>query len=95
MKCKEIIFSLHAVQRMFERGIHTADIKAVIESGEIIGNYLDDLPFSSYLILGWVKERPLHLVIAIDAEQQKCYVITGYIPDASNWDPDFKTKRSP
>ena len=96
MECKEIIFSQHAVQRMFERGIQTTDIKIVIESGEIIADYPNDLPFPGYLVLGWVKkEKPFHLVIAIGANQQKCYVITGYIPDPMIWHSDFKTKRSP
>ena len=69
MECKEIIFSQHAVQRIFERGIQTNDIKAVIESGEIIADYPEDFPFPSYLILGWVKKKPFHLVIAIDTDQ--------------------------
>jgi hypothetical protein len=39
MNCKEIIFSQHAVQRMFERAIQTNTIRSVLESGEVIGDY--------------------------------------------------------
>jgi hypothetical protein len=54
MDCVELIFSAHAVQRIFERGIKISKIKALIKSGEIITEYPDDIPFPSYLILGWV-----------------------------------------
>jgi hypothetical protein len=94
MNCEQIIFSQHAVQRMFERGIQTNAIRAIIESGEVIGDYPDDQPFPSYLVLGYVEGRPIHVVIAIDAISQRCYIITAYIPDLDIWHPDFKTKRS-
>ena len=94
MNCQQIIFSQHAVQRMFERGIQTNAIRAIIESGEVIGDYPDDQPFPSYLVLGYVEGRPIHVVIAIDAISQRCYIITAYVPDLDIWHPDFRTKRS-
>jgi len=93
MNCPEIIFSQHAVQRMFERGIQTNALRAVIESGEVIGEYPDDQPFPSCLILGWLEDRPIHVVIAIDAISRKCYIITAYVPGLDLWNPDFRTKR--
>ena len=93
MNCQQIIFSQHAVQRMFERGIRTNAIRSVIESGEVIGDYPDDQPFPSCLVLGYVEDRPIHVVIAIDAISQRCYIITAYVPDLDIWYPDFKTKR--
>jgi len=93
MNCQQIIFSQHAVQRMFERGIQTNAIRAIIESGEVIGDYPDDQPFPSYLVLGYVEGRAIHVVIAIDAISQRCYIITAYVPDLNIWHSDFKTKR--
>jgi hypothetical protein len=52
MECREIIFSGHAVQRMFERAITATDVRAVIESGEIIADYPSDLPFPSSFLVG-------------------------------------------
>ncbi len=92
MDCAETIFSAHAVQRMFERNIQTSHIEAVIKSGEIILEYPDDLPFPSYLMLGWVEGRPIHLVIAVDWLIKRCYVVTAYLPDPSLWSSDFKTR---
>ena len=93
MNCQQIIFSQHAVQRMFERGIQTNAIRAVIESGEVIGDYPDDQPFPSCLALGWLEGRPINVVIAIDAISQTCYIIIAYVPDLDIWNPDFRTKR--
>jgi hypothetical protein len=66
--CKENIFSGHAVQRMFDRGLKVSEVQFIIKSGEIIASYPDDRPLPSFLFLGWVRERPLHVVVAVDAE---------------------------
>jgi hypothetical protein len=92
MNCEEIIFSAHAVQRMFARGIQVSHIKAIIEFGEIVADYPDDLPYPSYLILGWVGNQPMHVVVAIDRKVKRCYVVTAYLPDPVLWSLDFKTR---
>lgn len=80
---------------MFERGLKVADVQFVIESGEIIASYTDDQPLPSFLILGWVRKRPLHVVVAMDVDKQECQVITAYIPAQDLWNSDFKTRRKP
>ena len=92
MDCLELIFSAHAVQRIFERGIKTSHIKALIKFGEIITAYPDDFPFPSYLILGWVDNQPMHAVIAVDEKIKRCYIVTAYFPDPSLWSSDFRTR---
>lgn len=95
MECKEILFSGHAMQRMFERGITTADVRSVIASGDTIENYPDDLPYPSRLMLGSAGERPLHVVVAINEDSARCYVITAYYPEPVWWDTEFRTRRAP
>jgi hypothetical protein len=80
LKCKKIIFSGHAVQRMFERGLKVAEVQFVIESGQIIASYPEDQPLPSFLILGWIRKRPLHVVVAMDADKQQCQVVITYTP---------------
>ena len=92
MDCKELIFSAHAVQRMFEREIQPAHIKDVIKFGEIIDEYPGDFPLPSYLIFGWVKNQPIHAVVAIDDAVKRCYVVTAYFPDSLLWSSDFRTR---
>jgi hypothetical protein len=93
MDCQEIIYTGHAVTRMFERNIQTSEVRQIIESGEVIADYPDDIPSPSCLLLGWLQGRPLHVVVAFDRESKRCYVITCYFPDPGLWHLDFKTRR--
>jgi YgiT-type zinc finger domain-containing protein len=44
---------------MFQREITTADIRHIIETGEVIENRPEDLPFPSRLALGFISGRAL------------------------------------
>ena len=48
-----IIISLHAQERLRQRGIKQKDIKNCVMTGEIIEQYPDDFPFPSCLIFGY------------------------------------------
>lgn len=76
----KLIFRHHAIKRMFERSIAVDDVGHIIENGKNIQEYPDDKPFASRLILGWSKQRPLHVVCADDKENQAIVVITVYEP---------------
>ena len=45
MDCKKIVFSGHAIWRIFERGITEADVSRVITEGEVIARILKTNPF--------------------------------------------------
>jgi hypothetical protein len=93
MDCDVIYFSRHAIERMFSRSIKPEDVRAVIAQGEAIEEYPDDVPYPSSLLLGFVGERPLHVVVAHNEEEKECLVITVYVPDPSVWTEDLKTRR--
>ncbi|MBU1404638.1 MAG: DUF4258 domain-containing protein [Proteobacteria bacterium] len=93
MECSELIFTGHAIQRIFERRISVADVKTVIETGQIIDTYPDDRPHPSFLLLGFRKNTPIHVVVAKDQSDGKCFIITLYIPDDMVWQPDYQTRR--
>lgn len=79
---------------MFERSMSTVDVIFTIQTGETIAGYPDDRPYPSELRLGWVNERPVHVVVAQNQENNECYVITTYVPSPEIWDDDFKTRRN-
>jgi hypothetical protein len=79
---------------MFSRDIKKDDVLYVLEHGEIIIEYPDDVPYPSRLMLGFIKNVPVHVVFAVDKEQQIGIVITAYNPDARLWAGDFKSRRS-
>jgi hypothetical protein len=87
-------WGLHVLQRMVERGIHRADVLAVLHEGEVIEAYSDDTPHPSALVLGFVASRPLHVVVALDANGPDPYIITVYQPSPDKFEPDWKTRRT-
>ncbi|HEX5480110.1 MAG TPA: DUF4258 domain-containing protein [Dehalococcoidia bacterium] len=56
---RRLIYRLHAIQRLNERGVSLEAARQIIETGEIIRHYRDAKPFPSRLILGWVGDRPI------------------------------------
>lgn len=93
MICRTLVFSDHAINQMFKRDILAEDVSQVIETGEVIKEYPDDRPHPSYLMLGFVNLRNLHIVIAEDSVLAKCIVITAYEATTDTWEGDFKTKK--
>ncbi len=89
----KIIFRIHAIQRMFERSITDTDIRNVLTHGETIENYPNDTPYPSRLVLGWSGVRPLHIVVADNAEENKWIVVTVYEPNPRQWESDFKRRK--
>ncbi len=89
----ELVFRVHAIQRMFQRGISVDEVRQVIENGEIIDSYPDDTPYASRLILGRVSSRALHVVAADNEEEAQTFVISVYEPSPALWEQDFRRRR--
>lgn len=90
---KKLKFTGHAIRQMFLRRISETDVKAVVSEGEVIKEYADDKPFPSMLLLGLVNNRPIHVVVACDEDNETGYVITTYEPDPGIWAEDFKRRK--
>jgi hypothetical protein len=50
LKGRDLIFRIHAVERMFERDISVEDVRRVLSEGAVIEDYPEDTPFPSRLI---------------------------------------------
>lgn len=90
----KLVFSVHALQRMFERQLGVEDVEAVIESGEMIEDYPNDKPYPSWLVLAWRGARPVHVVVAHNLRDNELIVITVYEPDPELWETDFRRRRT-
>ena len=88
-----LVFRLHAVRRMLERGISEDEVGLIVEHGEVLEAYPDDEPYPSELLLGWVGARPLHVVVAHNIESQITFIITVYKPEMGEWEADFKRRK--
>ncbi len=93
MHCSRVIFSGHAVQRMFERHIDRDAVLDIVRDGETIAEYPDDQPFPSRLLLGFCAGRPIHVVVGFDRDSGDGYVITAYDPDGDLWDDQFRRRK--
>lgn len=89
---EQVIFRVHAIQRMFQRGITIEDVRLILKHGEVIKDYNDDTPYPSKLILHWIDGRPIHVVAAYNMEHNEVIVITAYEPDPEIWSSDFRRR---
>ncbi len=95
MSHPKFVFRVHAIRRMFQRKISVADVRHVLEAGEVIESYPDDTPYPSRVLLGWSGARPLHVVVADNAKSDEVIVVTVYEPDPVFWEKTFRRRREP
>ena len=89
----KLVFRVHAIRRMFERGISSEEVRHVLDTGTTIESYPEDSPYPSRLVLGFIGQRALHVVAADDdAEERQTIVITAYEPDPESWDETFRRR---
>lgn len=68
-------------------------MRQVLQSGEMIEDYSDDMPFPSGLMMSKCGTRPLHVVMAENTKDDQLVVITVYEPDPSQWKANFKSRK--
>ena len=91
---KKRLYLPHALRQMArpDRMITTAEVREVIERGEVIEDYPEDTRGRSCLLLGHGDSgRPIHVVCAPKGDYLA--VITAYIPDEKEWAEGFKVRR--
>lgn len=91
-KQENVIITIHAQERLRQRGIRAKDIRNCVMSGEIIEQYPDDFPFPSCLIFGQTVSGKVMHVVASD-EGTGSRIITAYFPDNEKFEDDFKTRK--
>lgn len=75
-----VAWSVHALERLQERGISKPDVMNAICRGKIIEHYPDAFPYPACLILGVsVNEQIVHVVCGSNGSIVK--IITAYFPD--------------
>ncbi len=83
----------HTLIRLAERNILQEIVLEVILEGEIIEEYPKDKPFLSCLMFKIVGEKPYYVVVSLDEQNKKAYIITTYEPTPNKFESDFKTRR--
>jgi hypothetical protein len=88
----KVIYPRYVLKRMIERNITVAEVREVLESGELIEEYDGDSP-PRYLLLGWCGNRPVHVVGEDDPVAGETTVVTAYEPDAKLWKAGFRERK--
>lgn len=90
----KIFWKEHALMRMRQRGIRIDDVFEVLQKGHIIEIYQSDKPFPSVLINGkTTKNRPIHVVVGINAGAGEIHIVTSYEPDPQKWEQNFGKRK--
>lgn len=84
----------HALKRSDQREILIGEIESVFQNGEIIEEYPKDMPYPSFLVLGYIRENiPLYVLGA--QGQEMIHVITVHWLDRQKWfDPKTRREKS-
>ena len=93
MTSRAVVYRIHAIQRMFERQVSEKNVRQVLESGETIEDYSDEMPFPSRLMSGRRGVRPLHVVVAENIKEAETMVVTVYEPNPLQWKPGFRKRK--
>ena len=88
-----MFWTYHVNMRLANRGITRQTIIASVRYYEIIEEYPDDKYFPRYLVYTQFQEKPIHIVFAINIEEDVAHIVTAYVPNAIEWESDFKTRR--
>jgi len=90
---KRLLFLPHAIRQMSrpDRLITTSEIRSVVEHGEIIEDYPEDVRGHSCLMLGSGEaSRAIHVVCSPKDEYMA--IVTAYLPDEDEWSNDFRVR---
>ena len=91
----KILFLPHAVSQMSrpERMISPDEVRACVETGEVVEDYPDDPRGHSCLLLGRGAEgRPVHVVCS--PKEDFLAIITAYLPNPNEWESDLKARKN-
>jgi hypothetical protein len=69
-------------------------VLSCLKTGEIIEEYPEDNPYPSCLVFNGSLDNPLHVVVAINKEQNRLFIITVYEPSLNEFEDDYKTRRN-
>lgn len=93
IELRKIKWKKHALKRMLERHIKRIEVFEAISDCTIIETHSVKRPLQTFLVLGYYKNQPLHVMLAIDEIENILWIITVYKPTLDEWRENFKSRR--
>ena len=91
---QRVLYLPHAIRQMArpERLISASEVRAVIESGELIEDYPEDTRGHSALLLGTGDAgRAIHVVCSPKTDYLA--IITAYVPSDDEWETGYRQRK--
>jgi hypothetical protein len=89
----QFVISTHADQEAADEKIDIAEIRDAILNDEMLEQYADTGRGESCLILGFVDERPIHVICGW--RRESIVIITVYVPKLPKFQDPWTRRRSP
>ena len=87
-----VLWTVHASERIQQRGILRKDVYNAISTGRIIEQYPKSYPYPACLVLGLnTNNKDIHIVCGCDGEIIK--IITAYYPTPDKFESDGETRK--
>jgi len=91
---EKIMWSLHAVKKLRSEGYRKMHIEESLKKCTIIEDYtMEGRLLPGCLTLGYFDSEPVHVVVAIDRDWDRIFIITVYKPSADRWSDDWKKRK--
>lgn len=89
-----VLWSRHAISKLVVEGLVRLHVEAALQTCKLIEDYpIVGRPLPDCLVLGFWREQPIHVVVALDAEGDRIFVVTVYTPSFERWKDDWQTRK--
>jgi len=90
-----ILWTYHVNMRVRLRNISREQIIGAVSTFEVIESYPEDKYLPSYLVFCRSEGEILHVLFAVDVEDENVRIVTAYRPKPEEWELDLKCRRKP
>lgn len=91
---RRILWTYHVNMRMKGRFIPRKMILDSVDTYDIIEAYPEDKYMPSYLVHAKHEDRDIHILFAVDTENEMVRIVTTYRPSSDEWIKDMKRRRT-
>ena len=91
---EKIMWSIHAVRKLRVEGLRKSEVEKALKNCIIIEDYPNlGRPLPDCLALGFIDTKPIHIVVAIDKEWDRLFIVTVYNPTKERWEDGWKKRK--
>lgn len=91
---EKILWSFHAVKKLRIEGLRKLQVEDALKDCILVEDYpIVGRPLPDCLVLGFINEDPIHVVVALDEDFDRIFVITVYRPSVERWEDGWRKRK--